>query len=226
MNAIWTTRAIITTIGDGHVTLDIGGAAAVLPVELPSEERLLGERLYQPVVVALLPVGEARGVEEDLAWHRAEVGRLRALLVDLERSGGVTEVRVELAPRKICITAPTEAGEHVVLGAIRTWARDRDLKNPEVATKIHELEERAGLAEAFAGLLACALSLPQEGKRLGPGPCEALARLGDDKALVGRCEISMRGLLDANKDVLAEETFAVDTQEWGRVMETEPQETT
>lgn len=178
MNAIWTTKATINAIGGARVTLDFGGVTADLPVDLPSEERLLGERLYEPVVVAVLAASEARSAEEDLAWHRAEVTRLRGLLAAMETTGGVTRLHVELGPRKVCITAPTDAGEHAVNNALLAWAAERGLKNPEVAAELKALTERASIAEALAGLLACTLSLPQEGKRLGPGPCEALKKWG------------------------------------------------
>lgn len=216
LDPIWTTRATLTAIGEGRVTLGLAtGGTVCLPVELPSEERLLGERLYEPVVVAVLAAGEARTAEEDLAWHRAEVARLRGLLGDIE-NGSVTGVRIELAPRKICITAPTEAGERAVLNAILGWCAERSLQNPEVGAKLRELTQRAERAEAFAGLLACALRAPEEGKRLGPGPCEALKAISEDQALLDRCSKSMRTLLDENEHAIAVRTFAVDAGEWGR----------
>lgn len=216
--AFWTARATLTTIGQGRVELSMDEAKVrvAIPVTLPSEEQVLGTLLYQPVVLSIAPApSEGKTAEEDLAWHRAEVLRLRALLADVER-GGTTGVRVEQGYNRMCITAPTDGGEQALFAGFTSWLADRGVSHPEVAEQLKKAEQRAYHAGALAALSASALYLPQEGKRLGPGPCEAIKKLVADEDLNAFCAEAMRRYLDEQKAKLAEATFEVDAKEWGR----------
>lgn len=150
---IWAAPAVVTEIGegdDGHdvVGLRMYGETAMLPVNLPSEARLIGAHLGRRVTVALLAATEGEtSPEEQLVWHRGEIDRLRELLA--AKPTGEAEARVEIGRATVVVTLRSAAAEE----ALATKAAEM-LADEHVARRIAEANSVAAAANKNAEVLA------------------------------------------------------------------------
>ncbi len=150
---IWAAPAVVTEIGqlvddfDG-VSLAMYGKTATLPVNLPSEARLIGAHLGRRVTVALLAATEGEtSPEEQLVWHRGEIDRLRELLA--AKPTGEAEARVEVGRATVVVTLRTADAEQ----AAATKAAEM-MASEHVARWIAEANETAKVANDNSVLLA------------------------------------------------------------------------
>lgn len=150
---IWAAPAVVTEIGqlvddfDG-VSLAMYGKTATLPVNLPSEARLIGAHLGRRVTVALLAATEGEtSPEEQLVWHRGEIDRLRELLA--AKPSDEAEARVEIGRATVVVTLRNPDAEQVAVAKAAEM-----LAGERMARRIAEANSVAAAANKNAEVLA------------------------------------------------------------------------
>src|SRR5262245_53688311 len=100
--AIWSTRVHVDGIGDSEdgqrieVDLRADKLSCKLPVRDVSEAQQIATNLFGKTAVLTLSFAPESGktLEEDLAWHRAELARLREMLALLPKDQRVARVEI------------------------------------------------------------------------------------------------------------------------------------
>jgi hypothetical protein len=126
---IWAAPAIVTEVGEGDDGHDVVGLRmydkdTTLPVNLPSEARQIGACLGRRVTVALLAApDDGQSLEEQIAWHRVEVDRLRELLA--AKPTDEAEARIEVGRATVVVTLrDPDAEQQVVQRAAEMMAEE------------------------------------------------------------------------------------------------------
>lgn len=161
--ADWTTGAYVSDVSradHGRVAFKVPGGpdrieSATVTVTVDGSEattRLLAGMLGQKGVLRF-HVGEAdHDLAGALADRRAEVTRLRELLVAAQESMGLQVVRVERGHGTVIICAPKGTDEKAISEAIGTWVLDEGMRHPDVMAEQRRL--RRGISDAMLMLNA------------------------------------------------------------------------